>query len=246
MSPFHSVLARVRPAIICAALAASAWAEEPYLQTGDTPFVADALNKSRDGARELKRSEKDLYNVEVWDTRTGKLLSAIKGLAGVVNAANISADGKWVVTGERNGSVALWDAETGKQIFLMEGHKDQAHDARFSQDGSLIASAARDGTARTWDTKTGKPVAVHKQHGGSFVDTVSFTPDGRWVLSAGNGWLDVWDARTGKEQWSKQIGAEDGGAFSTAARFGPDGKSIYVMDDDSKPSETLAIELPAP
>jgi WD40 repeat protein len=232
-------------ASICAAFAAVAAHGEPYFQSGDQPYVEFFLNQSRDGSRVLKRSETNNYNVEVWDPHAKKLLSSITGLSGVVNVANISPDGRKVVTAERRGIVGLWDAETGKEIKLLHGHEDQIHDARFSPDGKMIASGARDGTARTWDTETGAQIAVHKQKGGNYVDTVSFSPDGQWVLSAGNGSAEVWNANSGAEHFSKLIGPEGEGGYTTDARFTPDGKSIIVMDDEGKPSTTIPMQLPA-
>ncbi len=217
---------------------------QSYLQSGDAAN-SQYFGTDLAGARALKRSDTKVYDVEVWDLATSKLLSSITGLSGVVNDANISPDGRKVVTAERRGIVGVWDADTGKQIRLLRGHEDQIHDARFSPDGALIASAARDGTARTWDTETGAPIAVHQQKGGSYVDAVSFSPDGRWVLSSGNGWAEVWNARSGKVQTSISVGPEDEGAFSTIARFSRDGKSIIVSDSDGAPAKMVPVELPA-
>jgi hypothetical protein len=216
---------------------------DTYVQDGDVP-AAEYLSNSRDGTRAVKRSDSNDYNVEVWDPRSKTLISSITGLSGAVNTANISPDGRQVVTAERTGIVGVWDAETGKQVRLLRGHEDQVHDARFSPDGKVIASGARDGTARTWDPETGAQIAVHKQHGGSYVDAVSFSPDGRWVLSAGNGWADVWNARSGKDYSSTVVGPEGEGGFTTFARFSPNGKSIVVTDDEDK-TKAIPIELPA-
>jgi len=215
-----------------------------YQQSGD---VADSpyLSVDRAAARVVKRSDTDAYNVEVWDLSANKKLSSIKGLSGVVNTANISPDGRKVVTAERRGIVGLWDATSGNQIRLLRGHEDQIQDARFSPDGSMIASAARDGTARTWDTETGAQIVIHQQKGGYYVDMVSFSPDGRWVLSAGNGWAEIWDARSGDVAQSTFVGPQDAGAFDTSARFSSDGKSIVVTDSDDKPIKTIPVELPA-
>ena len=235
-----------RSILIAGTLFAAAGAQcEPYLQSGDEPFVEFYLNKSRDGARELRRSETKPYDVEVWDPRAKKLVSPITGLSGVVNVANISPDGRKVVTAERNGIVGLWDAATGKKLILLEGHEDQPHDARFSPDGKMIVSGGRDGTARTWDAETGAQIAIHRQHGGNYVDTVSFSPDGKWILSAGNGWLDLWSAATGKEFSATQVGPEDDGGFSIEARFTQDGKAMILMDDQGKPGKTIPVQLPA-
>jgi WD40 repeat protein len=221
----------------------AAWADG-YMQSGDEPN-APYLSRSSDGTRAVKRSDTDDYNVEVWDLKANKRLSAIRGLSGVVNTANISPDGSKVVTAERRGIAGVWEAGTGKQLLLLRGHEDQIHDARFSPDGSVIASAARDGTARTWDAATGAQLVAHKQRGGLWVDTVSFSPDGRWVLSGGNGWAEIWDARTGKLASSVFVGPKDATAFDTFARFSGDGRSIAVGDIDEGPQKVLPIALPA-
>ncbi len=221
----------------------AAWADG-YVQSGDEPNLP-YLSRSRDGTRVVKRSDTNDYDVEVWDVKANKRLSAIRGLSGVVNTANISPDGGKVVTAERRGIVGVWDAGTGKQLMLLRGHEDQIHDARFSPDGGMIASAARDGTARTWDAATGAQLFAHKQRGGLYVDTVSFSPDGRWVLSGGNGWAEVWDARTGKLLTSVFVGPKDATAFDTYARFSRDGKSIAVGDIDEGPQKMLPLALPA-
>lgn len=230
--------------VACLAFAGAAYGE-PYLQFGDAPFIEYFLNQSRDGTRALKRSETNNYNVEVWDPHSKKLISSITGLSGVVNVANISSDGRKVVTAERTGIVGLWDAQTGKELKLLRGHGDQIHDARFSPDGALIASGARDGTARTWDTETGAQLAVHKQRGGNYVDTVSFSPDGHWVLSAGNGWAEVWNAKSGAPLLSTLVGPEGEGGYTTDARFSLDGKSILIVDGEGKPAGAIASRLPA-
>jgi WD40 repeat protein len=236
-------------AIIAASLhsgSSVAWAEpaDSYVQSGDAAN-APYLSRSRDGTRVVKRSDTNDYDVEVWDLNANKRLSSITGLSGVVNTANISPDGRKVVTAERRGIVGVWDADTGKRLMLLRGHEDQIHDARFSPDGSMIASAARDGTARTWDAATGAQLAVHKQRGGYYVDDVSFSPDGRWVLSGGNGWAEIWDPRTGKLLTSVFVGPQDATAFDTYARFSADGKSIAVGDINEGPQKMLPVELPA-
>ncbi len=243
----------MRPAIflttltLCAALSTAASAAEPYQQYGDVPSAdLNFLNKSSDGSRELRRSEEKSYDVEVWDTQAKKPLGSITGLSGVVNVANISPDGSKVVTAERTAIVGVWDAATGKEIRLLRGHEDQVQDARFSPDGKTIASGARDGTARTWDVETGKQIAVHQQQGGSYIDAVSFSPDGKWVMSAGNGWVEIWNATTGDVHSSTKIGSEDDGAYSTDARFSPDGRAILVMNDEGKVADTIPLMMPLP
>jgi hypothetical protein len=65
-------------------------------------------------------------------------------------------------------------------------------------------------------------------------------------MSAGNGWVEIWNARTGEVHSSTQIGSADDGAYSTDARFSPDGTAILVMKDEDKPPERIPLMMPLP
>jgi len=80
--------------------------------------------------------------LELWDTKSGRPLSAAEGHRGPVTAVAASPDGHWVVTGDTLGQFWFWDTATGvgrpanlKPQF--NGYPGIAA-LRFSQDGQTL------------------------------------------------------------------------------------------------------------
>lgn len=97
--------------------------------------------------------------------------------------AEMSPDGKQVVTASYDGTARLWDVATGKQIGTPMNHDGYyVFRARFSPDGKKIATCSGDGTVRLWDSAA-RPVAAFRQLT-SCVATLVFSPDGK-KLAAG-------------------------------------------------------------
>ncbi|MFI6497815.1 caspase family protein [Nonomuraea typhae] len=145
---------------------------------------------------------------------------------GSIQSAELSPDGRWVVTldppvDEAAAQVArLWDTSTGQRVMTFETDDGVV----FSPDGSAVAGVAFEGK-REVTTVNGEPLAVFKEGAttvslrdtarGHFIArftgyegsaAVAFSPDGKTVatastLAAGkpfNAPIHVWDAATGK------------------------------------------------
>ncbi len=72
---------------------------------------------------------------------------------GAVNGARYSPDGRFVVSGGRDGAVRLFDVRTGAARELARHAKDSV--ARFSADGQRVVSASLDGTVQISDVRDG-------------------------------------------------------------------------------------------
>ena len=94
-----------------------------------------------------------------------------------------SGDGRWVVTGDREGVAIVWDAASGALLRRLVGHTDTIEEIAISADEKLMATASGDGTVVLWDAETGAPLQTFEEHTGS-VAHVSFSPDGRRLLTA--------------------------------------------------------------
>ena len=57
-----------------------------------------------------------------------------------VYAIAVSADGKWLATGDWAGNVRLWDVETGVSQLILHGHDGRVNCIAYSQKGDLLAS----------------------------------------------------------------------------------------------------------
>ncbi len=133
----------------------------------------------------------------VRELATGKEV-VLRGHRDAVRSVAFSPDGKFVVTGSRDGSVKLWDARSFVELRTLRGHTSFVQSIAFSPDGSLMASASRDYTVRIWDI--GKLMAAtnlvrpsHRAIDLAFAGAL----DGFLSLST-RGSIELWDKTTGR------------------------------------------------
>ena len=148
-------------------------------------------------------------NIELWDTRTGKKLSAIRehaeklpvpdDLIGLVDDENsvevlaFSPDGIQLASGSRDGTVQLWYPTLNHAPVTLRKHTRWPTVLAFSPGGKLIASGGDDKTVHLWDTATGKSLATFTDHL-SDMDALAFSPDGTTLASASSdGTIRFWN-----------------------------------------------------
>jgi WD40 repeat protein len=122
-------------------------------------------------------------------------------------SADISPDGKYIITGSNDGLVICWDVETKTILYkLPVGPSTNALNyvpaIRFSPDGTQFATATREGTVQIWWTKYGSqaaklvnPVYQGPQKAGKLEDfiDVNFSIDGKRIFAPEyNGFLNIW------------------------------------------------------
>ncbi|MFE6051661.1 protein kinase [Kitasatospora sp. NPDC056446] len=149
--------------------------------------------------------------------RGGWQARAMTGHRAAVHSVDLSADGRFAVSGDRDGTVRLWDTATGRCVRRFDAHSPHLVGAvRFSPDGSTVATSAR-GAVRLWrtdpdlepdsDTGTdpnpdpdpGAPLRTLPAFGLHDLVPLDFTPDGRRILvGGGDGTLRVWDLASGE------------------------------------------------
>ena len=110
--------------------------------------------------------------------------------------ADLTRDGKMVLTGSKDGSVQLWDAASGHKIGPPLEGPSPVEVAMFSPDGSrvLIRSGK---SAQIWDTKSFSKVGKSLQNDDK-IDYESFSWDGKLVATVAGKMVTVWDASTGQ------------------------------------------------
>ena len=116
-----------------------------------------------------------------------------------VTSVVISADGKKVVSGCRNGTVAVWDVESGRTAGdLLLGHKGSVECVVVSADGQTVVSGSKDGTVRLWNVggeNAFEDLLPEHEHD---VTCVGMSSDGRGVVSAfSDGMVRVWNMDSG-------------------------------------------------
>ena len=170
--------------------------------------------------------------VNVWDLRTGKLLSKLTVSENTVSGVAVSPDGRFIAACADDDEVPvvkIWDARTLKLLRALKGHTNGIYDIAFSPRGHLLASGGRDKMIMLWDAATGRLLRTFKGHEDS-VTSLIFTHDGARLASAGAGGdktVRLWDARTGKllqtfeshDDWVTSVAVSpDGETLASASR----------------------------
>ena len=65
--------------------------------------------------------------------------------------ASFRSDGKFLVSGNHDGSVQVWDPRDGTELFAFRGHSTAVGRVAVSPDHRWIASGSNDATVKIWD-----------------------------------------------------------------------------------------------
>ncbi len=132
----------------------------------------------------------------IWDTQARRVLRTIHTDDAAAYWADVSGDGRLLLTGGQTGSVRLFELETGHPLGPpLTGLTGSTDTADLSPDGTMVVGADTAGDVLLWNRSTGTVI------GGPFPGppdgaylAASFTPDGRRVIvmsDSGSGWS--WD-----------------------------------------------------
>lgn len=103
--------------------------------------------------------------VRVIDWDTGIVKNSFGRTSDVIQAVQYQPNGRFIATGNTDGTVRWFDIESGKQIRSLAGHADSVNALSWSSDGKRIASASRDKTAKVFDVESGELLATYSGHG---------------------------------------------------------------------------------
>ena len=155
-----------------------------------------------------------IFQIQLWDTSTGKLSHTLAGHTRWIKSIAFSADSKMLVSGDEHETIRLWDTATGKLKATLNWRRGTATYAlAFSPSGRFIASGHRDGV-KLWDnTIKMKPqtddaigdyqhtleIDEHKD----YVSKLAFSPDGKTLLTGSkDGAIRAWDTATGNHRFT--------------------------------------------
>ncbi len=209
------------------------------LKTGEVNHTLEGAMRSEKGGvnlryargrRELIVTQAEPPSLWCWNIDTGKQLWK-RELPAPPYWAELSTDGKTLVTAGKDGEVLTLDALTGKDRAVIAaksvGHSNSS--PKISPDGKVVATFTASpepggGTVLFWDSATGKRLTDLPGHAALIHDAL-FTPDGTKILTAGrDNTLRTWDAASGRELANVSLAAPGQLAQS------PDGRRLYASD----------------
>ena len=135
---------------------------------------------------------RDVGVVWIWDFELGVLLRLLEGRQGHVTALAMTADSRYILSGDQHGIVYLWDLETGTLLKTMTGHHAPILTIYITNDGQHVITGSSDGTVRVWVLRGGVLIAdlTHTDN----VHSMVVTPDGRYVITGSmDGLVEIWE-----------------------------------------------------
>lgn len=157
--------------------------------------------------------------------------------------ADISPDGRSLVTIHEDQTVCVWDARTGEPKTPLLRHTGVVTSSRVSARGDRLVTTSTDNTARLWSIPGGRSVTPPLRHRGTVRDA-AFSPDGGKIVTASQDHTArVWDAFTGEPITPAIVHPHS----VEAALFSSDGNRVTTRAaDGSERNWTLATDTRSP
>jgi WD40 repeat protein len=133
--------------------------------------------------------------VLVTDAVTGAPIGRLLRHPSKITSAELSPDGRRVLTASDDSTAQVWDAVTGERLIPPCQHKGTVRWAAFSPDGHRLITASDDQTVRVWDAMTGEPLTPPLRCPRP-VMRADFSPDGSQAIAAcADGAVRVWSLK---------------------------------------------------
>lgn len=186
-------------------------------------FGARSVATNSTGTRLVTGSDDN--RAYVYDLPSGAPRFELLGHTDIVNSAEYSPNGNFIITGSRDSTVRIWDATNGSLMRTINLESEQwVWDVAVSPNSEFIAAAAykynsSSNDAIIWNASNGEEIQRIRHPG--WVNSVQFSPDGTKLLTSWYSGGGIWDIETGELLIS----------FPTAvynARFSPDGSLVVT------------------
>ena len=171
------------------------------------------------------------------EAKTGKPLVSLSGTNWI--RADLSPDGRWLVTADTEDVIHVHDARDGRLIADLKGHTDRIQLLSFSTNGSILASCSDDRTARLWRLPSGEPIGPPLKFEHS-LGPITLNPDGTLLATATedpqkakgvtNSIVQTWEVRTGATV-GPPLEMEGENQIQALWFVSPGGRDLFVLTE---------------
>uniref|UniRef100_A0A0E0E4F4 Uncharacterized protein n=1 Tax=Oryza meridionalis TaxID=40149 RepID=A0A0E0E4F4_9ORYZ len=79
-------------------------------------------------------------------------------LMSMVLSLAMSPDGRYMASGDEDGTIMMWDLSSGRCVSPLGGHSSCVWSLAYSCEGALLASGSADCTVKLWDVASSTKV----------------------------------------------------------------------------------------
>ena len=168
-----------------------------------TPGTVEELDFTPDGSQlVVSTGWGDGGYFVIWDTAAQRIVKTVHADAAGVLTADVSSDGRTLMTGGQTGAVRLWDMATGKPLGgPLTGLGGFADTVDLAPDGSTAVGADAAGNVLLWDVRTRSTIGdavpgpvAGRNAAASFTRTAAASS---WSPTPARGGYGTWIRRTG-------------------------------------------------
>jgi len=142
------------------------------------------------------------HSVYLWDHRTGRLKSQLKGHTHEVNGIDFHTSQQVMCTASDDSRVIIWDFQEGMILRTLDKHTKQVYGATFlgRENQYYVATCSFDQKTRVFDMRDKQVVALLQMHTDEVIG-IDYSSHGQ-VLATGSddGSIGLWCTRTWKLQ----------------------------------------------
>jgi WD40 repeat protein len=137
-----------------------------------------------------------------------------------VNAIDLSANGKYALSGGNDYNAYLWSTDSGQVIHVF-GHTNRVTMVKLDQQGRYAFTSDGHDDAQIWDVQSGEAISQL-----SFIErqiiftSADFSDDGKYLLTGSpSKRLMLWDVQSGEEIKQWRVAPSDGPAPQSAVVY---------------------------
>ncbi len=135
--------------------------------------------------------------INIWDTRTGRLLHTLSGHQAGINSVAISPDNSFIVTEFYDNTAKIWNARTGDLLHTLSGHTGWISSVAISPDNTFIVTGSFDRTTKIWNTQDGR--ILHTLASEAAINSVAISPNNSFIITGSDkNTPKIWDTQTGE------------------------------------------------
>ena len=121
--------------------------------------------------------------VLIYDTKTGDLISRLRGHKDTVYSVAFVRDGTRFASGGADKTIKIWDTRSNNLIQHYEAHTASVNSVSFHPSGNYLISSSADNTLKVWDLREGHLMYTLQGHAAAANSSV-FSPNGDFFASA--------------------------------------------------------------